>query len=114
MVGAPAPADKAANAAVNQLTGAMALAHAGDGIRANAVLPGYIDTPLVRQQLHGEIFHPEAPVKAISASAVLLTGLARGRGSAGTLAAVLAVHGRAHLRLRCLDGIDDFHELPVA
>jgi NAD(P)-dependent dehydrogenase (short-subunit alcohol dehydrogenase family) len=40
-------------AAVNQLTRSIALQYATKGIRANAILPGLIDTPLVR---HGEGF----------------------------------------------------------
>jgi NAD(P)-dependent dehydrogenase (short-subunit alcohol dehydrogenase family) len=46
------PAYMAAKAAVNQLTVSLALTHARDGIRVNAVLPGLIDTPLVERQLH--------------------------------------------------------------
>lgn len=46
------PAYMAAKAAVNQLTVSLALTHARNGIRVNAVLPGLIDTPLVGQQLH--------------------------------------------------------------
>ena len=56
-----------------------------------------------------------APVKAVSASAILRTGLARDRGSARALAAALAIdERRPALRLLCLDGIYDVHELPVA
>ncbi|OQO92017.1 3-oxoacyl-ACP reductase [Saccharomonospora piscinae] len=50
-VGYPYPAYMAAKAAVNQLTVSLALTHAADGVRVNAVAPGFIDTPLVRQQL---------------------------------------------------------------
>ncbi|GAA3523311.1 SDR family oxidoreductase [Amycolatopsis ultiminotia] len=46
------PAYMAAKAAVNQLTVSLALTHARQGIRVNAVLPGLIDTPLVGRQLH--------------------------------------------------------------
>ncbi|MEU0791861.1 SDR family NAD(P)-dependent oxidoreductase [Amycolatopsis sp. NPDC005961] len=48
------PAYMAAKAAVNQLTVALALTHARDGIRVNAVLPGLIDTPLVGRQLDAD------------------------------------------------------------
>ncbi|EME15606.1 SDR family NAD(P)-dependent oxidoreductase [Rhodococcus triatomae] len=41
------PAYNATKAAVNQLTVSLALTYADQGIRANAVLPGMIDTPLV-------------------------------------------------------------------
>jgi NAD(P)-dependent dehydrogenase (short-subunit alcohol dehydrogenase family) len=51
-VGYDYPAYMAAKAAVNQLTVSLALTHAREGIRVNAVLPGLIDTPLVGQQLH--------------------------------------------------------------
>ncbi|MDL5154442.1 SDR family NAD(P)-dependent oxidoreductase [Actinomycetospora termitidis] len=45
------PGYMAAKAAVDQLTVSIALTYAADGIRANAVLPGLIDTPLVGDQL---------------------------------------------------------------
>jgi NAD(P)-dependent dehydrogenase (short-subunit alcohol dehydrogenase family) len=45
------PAYSAAKAALNQLTASVALEYAARGIRANAILPGLIDTPLVGQQL---------------------------------------------------------------
>jgi NAD(P)-dependent dehydrogenase (short-subunit alcohol dehydrogenase family) len=38
----------ASKAALNGLTRAMALDHAGDGIRVNAVCPGSVDTPMLR------------------------------------------------------------------
>ena len=45
------PAYSAAKAALNQLTTSIALEYASRGIRANTILPGLIDTPLVGQQL---------------------------------------------------------------
>lgn len=45
------PAYSAAKAAVNQLTVSLALTYAHRGIRANAILPGLIDTPLVSRQI---------------------------------------------------------------
>ena len=45
------PVYSAAKAAVNQLTVSLALTYANRGIRANAVLPGLIDTPLVARHL---------------------------------------------------------------
>lgn len=41
----------AAKAAVNQATVALALQHARDGVRANAIMPGLIDTPLIYKQI---------------------------------------------------------------
>ncbi|MGL4650501.1 MAG: SDR family NAD(P)-dependent oxidoreductase, partial [Caldilineaceae bacterium] len=40
----------ASKGAVHQLTRAMALDHARDGIRINAVCPGEVDTPMLRSQ----------------------------------------------------------------
>ncbi|MBF4160746.1 SDR family oxidoreductase [Nocardioides sp. CBS4Y-1] len=45
------PAYNAAKAGVNQLTVSLALTYAARGIRANAVAPGLIDTPLVGNQI---------------------------------------------------------------
>lgn len=50
-VGYEFPAYMASKAAVNQVTVSLALTYADRGIRANAVAPGFIDTPLVREQL---------------------------------------------------------------
>jgi NAD(P)-dependent dehydrogenase (short-subunit alcohol dehydrogenase family) len=51
------PAYSATKAALNQLTVSLALTYAKQGIRANSVLPGLIDTPLVTQQITSD---PEA------------------------------------------------------
>lgn len=44
----------ASKAALNQATVAIALQYADQGIRANAILPGVIDTPLVYQQIRAQ------------------------------------------------------------
>ena len=44
----------AAKAAVNQATVALALQYAAQGIRANAILPGAIETPLIYKQIAGQ------------------------------------------------------------
>lgn len=53
-VGYDYPAYMAAKAAVDQLTVSIALRNARHGIRANSIAPGFIDTPLVRAQLHSQ------------------------------------------------------------
>lgn len=45
------PAYSAAKAGLDQLTVSLALTYAAHGIRANAILPGLIDTPLVSAQI---------------------------------------------------------------
>jgi NAD(P)-dependent dehydrogenase (short-subunit alcohol dehydrogenase family) len=42
-----------AKAAVNQLTQSVAIEYAARGIRCNAVLPGFMDTPMAREGLGG-------------------------------------------------------------
>ena len=44
----------AAKAGLNHLTRSLAVRYAPDNIRANAVLPGVIDTPLIYQQIAGQ------------------------------------------------------------
>ncbi len=48
------PSYNATKAALNQLTVSLALTYAHRGVRANAVLPGMIDTPLVANQITGD------------------------------------------------------------
>lgn len=45
------PAYSAAKAAVNQFTQSLAILYAASGVRVNAILAGYIDTPLVYREL---------------------------------------------------------------
>lgn len=58
------PAYNAAKAAVNQLTVSIALTYAARGIRANAIAPGLIDTPLVGQQIVDDPAKLEAELTA--------------------------------------------------
>ncbi|MGH3434880.1 MAG: SDR family NAD(P)-dependent oxidoreductase [Sciscionella sp.] len=59
-VGYVYPSYNAAKAAVNQLTVSLALQYASAGVRANAILPGLIDTPMARQQVVAEQADPLA------------------------------------------------------
>lgn len=52
--GYPYLAYYAAKAAVNQMTVAIALEYAKQGIRCNAIMPGMMDTPLIRTQIVGQ------------------------------------------------------------
>lgn len=58
------PAYNAAKAGVNQLTVSIAVTYAGRGIRANAIAPGLIDTPLVGQQIVDDPADLEAELAA--------------------------------------------------
>ena len=50
----PTAVYSAAKGALNELTKNIALHHAGKGVRANCVLPGYIDTPFIRRDIDGK------------------------------------------------------------
>jgi len=52
--GYPYAAYYAAKAAVNNFTMGLALQYAKHGIRANAVMPGLMNTPLIHQQISGQ------------------------------------------------------------
>jgi len=58
----------ASKGAVIQLTRAMALDHAAEGIRVNAVCPGAVDTPMLTSQ-HGQGVTPDA-VRAQNLAAI--------------------------------------------
>jgi NAD(P)-dependent dehydrogenase (short-subunit alcohol dehydrogenase family) len=60
----------ASKAAVNQLTQSVALQYAAKGIRANAVLPGLMDTPISRNALLGKEHSDEAELVAKRGAAV--------------------------------------------
>lgn len=50
----PYPSYQASKAGLNQLTMSTALQYAKQGIRANAIMPGMMDTPLIYQQIVGQ------------------------------------------------------------
>jgi NAD(P)-dependent dehydrogenase (short-subunit alcohol dehydrogenase family) len=54
----------AAKGAVNQFTVGLAIQYARDGIRANAIMPGMMDTPLIYQQIAGQYATQDDMVKA--------------------------------------------------
>lgn len=62
--GYPYFAYSAAKAAVNQATVVLAMQYARQGIRANCVIPGAIDTPLIYQQIASQYASVEAMIEA--------------------------------------------------
>lgn len=62
--GYPYAAYYAAKAGVNQLTVGLALQYAKQGVRANAIMPGLMNTPLIYKQIGGQYADTEAMVKA--------------------------------------------------
>ena len=61
--GYPYAAYYAAKAGVNQLTVGVAMQYASQGIRANAVMPGMMNTPLIHQQIAGQYADPDDMVR---------------------------------------------------
>ncbi|MBV8915572.1 MAG: SDR family oxidoreductase [Acetobacteraceae bacterium] len=66
--GYPYAAYYAAKAGVNQLTVGIALQYAGQGIRANAIMPGLMNTPLIRRQIAGQYADAEEMIRARDAA----------------------------------------------
>src|SRR3978361_1299678 len=66
--GYPYAAYYAAKAGVNQLTVGIALQYAGQGLRANAIMPGLMNTPLIHQQIGAQYADAAAMVRARDAS----------------------------------------------
>lgn len=66
--GYPYAAYYAAKAAVNNLTMAIALQHAADGVRANAIMPGLMNTPLIHKQIAGQYADADDMVRARDAA----------------------------------------------
>src|SRR5829696_10543360 len=58
----------ATKAAVNQATVALAMQYARQGIRANCIMPGLIDTPLIYKQISGQFASVEEMVAARNAA----------------------------------------------
>jgi len=56
----PYPSYQASKAGLNQLTMSIALQYAKQGIRANAIMPGMMDTPLIYRQIVGQYESAEA------------------------------------------------------
>jgi NAD(P)-dependent dehydrogenase (short-subunit alcohol dehydrogenase family) len=57
----------ASKSGLNHLTRALAVHYAPFGIRANAIMPGVMDTPLIYQQIAGQYADKEAMVRARNA-----------------------------------------------
>jgi NAD(P)-dependent dehydrogenase (short-subunit alcohol dehydrogenase family) len=66
-VGYPYFAYYATKAAVNQATVALAMQYARQGVRANCIMPGLIDTPLIYRQIAGQYASAEEMVAARNA-----------------------------------------------
>jgi NAD(P)-dependent dehydrogenase (short-subunit alcohol dehydrogenase family) len=62
--GYPYSAYYAAKAGLNQFTVGLALQYAKQGIRANAIMPGLMNTPLIYQQISGQYASAAEMVKA--------------------------------------------------
>ncbi|HEX3347323.1 MAG TPA: SDR family NAD(P)-dependent oxidoreductase [Acetobacteraceae bacterium] len=54
----------ASKAGLNHFTRAVAVQHARDGIRANVIMPGLMDTPMVQQQIASQYADREAMMRA--------------------------------------------------
>ena len=58
----------ASKAGLNQFTVGVAMQYAKEGIRANVIMPGMMNTPLIYQQIAGQYASPEEMVRARDAA----------------------------------------------
>jgi NAD(P)-dependent dehydrogenase (short-subunit alcohol dehydrogenase family) len=58
----------ASKSAVNHMTRALAVRYAPHGIRANAILPGVMNTPLIHKQIAGQFRDPDEMIRARNAA----------------------------------------------
>lgn len=65
--GYPYPVYYASKGGLNQFTVGLALQYARQGIRVNAIMPGYIDTPLIYKDISGQYASREDMVNARNA-----------------------------------------------
>jgi NAD(P)-dependent dehydrogenase (short-subunit alcohol dehydrogenase family) len=66
--GYPYAAYYAAKAGVNQLTVSLAMQYAAHGIRANAIMPGMMNTPLIHRQIAGQYADPDEMLRVRDAA----------------------------------------------
>ena len=62
-VGYPYASYYASKGGLNQMTVGLALQYAAQGIRANAIMPGLMDTPLIRTQIAGQYADADAMIR---------------------------------------------------
>lgn len=58
----------ASKSAVNHMTRALAVRYAPHGIRANAILPGVMNTPLIHKQISGQFQNTDEMIRARNAA----------------------------------------------
>jgi NAD(P)-dependent dehydrogenase (short-subunit alcohol dehydrogenase family) len=67
-VGYPYSSYYASKGGLNQLTVGLALQYAARGIRANVIMPGLMDTPLIRNQIAGQYADVDEMIRARDAA----------------------------------------------
>lgn len=94
------PAYSSSKAALNQLTVQLALEYAGEGIRANAIAPGLIHTPLIYSQMSSAYSSVEDMIK--ERDALSPTGRMGTPADVGNLAVFLASAQASYINGVCI------------
>lgn len=98
--GYPYPAYYASKAALNQLTVAIALEYAARGIRANAIMPGLMDTPHIYTSISGQ--HGSREAMVAERNKLSPTGRMGTAWDIAKAAAFLACDDAAYITGQCL------------
>lgn len=109
-VGYPYASYYASKGGLNQFTCGLALQYAAQGLRANAIMPGLMDTPLIRTQIAGE--YPDVETMIRERDAKSPTGRMGDAWDVANAALFLASDEAKYVNGVCLP-VDGGHHLKI-
>ncbi len=95
IAGVPASIPILTKAGLNAVTKALAIEHAGEGIRVNAIAPGIIDTPMHKPEAHGFLKQLH-PIPRLGETSEIVDALMYLNDASFVTGEVLHVDGGAH------------------
>jgi NAD(P)-dependent dehydrogenase (short-subunit alcohol dehydrogenase family) len=95
IAGVPAAVSVLTKAGLNAATRALAIEHAADGIRFNAVAPGVVDTPMHAPESHATLKHLH-PIARLGTAGEIVDAILYLEGAPFVTGEILHVDGGAH------------------